>query len=119
MAVIRPDPLPLMPSGRRRQKTSLLDTQEEVTQMLPDDVITAAQNALALIFYLSMPIIAAATAVGLIIAIIQTLIQVQEQTVAFAAKLSAVVVILMVAGAGMSSAMQTYAKAAFNNIPNF
>ena len=56
--------------------------------MQPEDILYLGKSTVMMIFYLSMPIIVAATAVGLIIALIQTLIQLQEQTLAFAAKLA-------------------------------
>ena len=55
--------------------------------MEANEVLFIAKNAVLMVFYLSMPIIVGATVVGLIVALIQTLIQLQEQTVAYAAKL--------------------------------
>jgi len=69
----------------------------------PDEVMMMARNAIIMVFYLSMPLIIAATAVGLVVALVQTLIQLQEQTLAFAVKLVAVVLMLSLSLGWMSS----------------
>ncbi|WP_198139707.1 MULTISPECIES: EscS/YscS/HrcS family type III secretion system export apparatus protein [Chelativorans] len=84
--------------------------------MSPDDVMMMARNAIVLVFYLSMPLIIAATVVGLMVAIVQTLIQLQEQTVAFAAKLTAVVLILSFSIGGMSSHLLSLFEQVMNEI---
>ena len=71
--------------------------------MSPDEVMMMARNAIIMVFYLSMPLIIAATAVGLVVALVQTLIQLQEQTLAFAVKLVAVVLMLSLSLGWMSS----------------
>lgn len=81
-----------------------------------DSIMVMTQNALAMVFYLSMPIILAATVIGLLVAVVQTLIQVQEQTVAFAAKLTAVIVLLLVMGPTMAASLRAYAELAFSHI---
>jgi type III secretion HrpO family protein len=71
--------------------------------MQPDDILYLGKSTVMIVFYLSMPIIGAATAVGLVIALIQTLIQLQEQTLAFAAKLTVVVMIFFMIGDWMAA----------------
>lgn len=70
--------------------------------MSPDEVILMTRNTVIIMLYLSMPAIIAATVVGFIIALFQTLIQVQEQTVTFTAKLAAVIVTIMILGEWMA-----------------
>ncbi|WP_173932914.1 flagellar biosynthetic protein FliQ [Chelativorans sp. Marseille-P2723] len=84
--------------------------------MFPDEVLMMARNAIVMVFYLSMPIIIAATVVGLVVALIQTLIQVQEQTVAFAAKLAAVVLMLSISIGWMSSYLLGFLNQAMDKI---
>lgn len=72
------------------------------------DVLYFGKSSILLVFHLSMPIILAATVVGLLIALLQTLIQLQEQTLAFACKLTAVVVVFMVSGAWMSAELMQF-----------
>lgn len=84
--------------------------------MSPDEVMMMARNAITIVFYLSMPLIAAATVVGLIVALFQTLIQLQEQTLAFAAKLTAVVAMLSLSVGWMSSHLMSFLKQALDQI---
>lgn len=84
--------------------------------MLPDDVMMMAREAIVLVFYLSMPLIVAATVVGLVVAVVQTLIQLQEQTLAFAAKLTAVVLIVSLSIGGMSSHLLSFLERVMNEI---
>lgn len=84
--------------------------------MQPDDVIYMGKTTVMLIFYLSMPVIGAATAVGLIIALVQTLIQLQEQTLAFAAKLTVIVVIFFILGDWMALEMLNFQDQIFTRI---
>ncbi|WP_067584951.1 type III secretion system export apparatus subunit SctS [Endozoicomonas ascidiicola] len=55
-------------------------------------ILTFTAQSLWLTLILSMPPIIAATAIGLIISLIQALTQIQEQTLPFAFKLIAVVI---------------------------
>jgi Type III secretory pathway, component EscS len=82
----------------------------------PDEVMMMARNAIIMVFYLSMPLIVVATVVGLIVAVLQTLIQLQEQTLAFAAKLAAVVMMLSLTVGWMSSHLLSFLKQALGRI---
>lgn len=76
--------------------------------MTGDTVLYFGKSTIMLIMYLSLPIIGAVTAVGLIIALLQTLIQLQEQTLAFAAKLITVIFVLVMSGAWMTNEMMLF-----------
>lgn len=84
--------------------------------MQPDDILYLGKATVMMIFYISMPVIGAATAVGLIIALIQTLIQLQEQTLAFAAKLAAVVLVFFMIGDWMSIELAKFQEQIFTRI---
>ncbi|QPC44324.1 flagellar biosynthetic protein FliQ [Kaustia mangrovi] len=84
--------------------------------MSGDEIMVMAHNTIVMVFYLSMPLIIAATAVGLIVALIQTLIQLQEQTLAFAAKLTAIVLMLSMSIGWMSSYLMTFFKEVMGKI---
>ncbi|MGB1272005.1 MAG: type III secretion system export apparatus subunit SctS [Endozoicomonas sp.] len=60
--------------------------------MADPHVLTLTAQALMLTLLLSMPPIIAASAVGLLISLIQALTQIQEQTLPFAFKLIAVII---------------------------
>jgi type III secretion protein S len=76
--------------------------------MSHEEVMFMALNTVVIIFYLSMPIIGAVTVVGLTIALLQTLIQLQEQTLAFAAKLTTVIIMLAISGGWMANQLLTF-----------
>ena len=71
-------------------------------------VIYNAKLAIALIFYLSMPMLLTATIVGLIIALLQAATQLQEQVLGFVAKLTVMVVTLVVMADWISSEMTAF-----------
>jgi len=76
--------------------------------MPPSEVLYLGKSAILLVFYLSMPIIAAATAVGLIVALLQTMIQLQEQTLGFAAKLVTVIAMIAITSSWMSAELMRF-----------
>ncbi|WP_420963869.1 type III secretion system export apparatus subunit SctS [Brucella sp. IR073] len=84
--------------------------------MLPDEVLYTAKNAVLLIFYFSMPSIVVAAAVGLVVALVQTLVQLQEQTLAFALKLVAVMAVLAVTGPWMTGHLFIFLDQIFDRI---
>ncbi len=57
-------------------------------------ILDMAAHALLLVLYLSMPPIIAAAGVGTLVALLQALTQIQEQTLSFAIKLFVVVVVI-------------------------
>ncbi|RCS21565.1 EscS/YscS/HrcS family type III secretion system export apparatus protein [Phyllobacterium salinisoli] len=84
--------------------------------MSPEETLYAGKNAVVLIFYLSMPTIAVAASVGLVVALIQTLIQLQEQTLAFALKLMAVMAVLALTGSWMANHLFVFLDQIFARI---
>ncbi len=66
---------------------------------------------------LSGPPLLAATATGIIIALVQTLIQLQEQTLPVAVKLITVAVILMVMGFKLTMPLYTLSERIFADFP--
>lgn len=74
-----------------------------------------AISALKLTLVLSMPTVLVATAVGLIVSLVQALTQVQEQTLPFAMKLIGVSLVL-VATAGWFEELNRYTINVFDKI---
>ena len=72
------------------------------------ETLYLAKVTIYLVLKLSLPPIIAATSVGLIVALLQTLIQLQEQTLAFAVKLVAVVMVFFVTGPWMSEQLVNF-----------
>lgn len=76
--------------------------------MTSDEVLFTASTAVQLIFSLSIPIIMIVTMVGLIVALLQTVIQLQEQTLGFGVKLTTVVFMLFVMGQSMAQQLLSF-----------
>lgn len=74
------------------------------------DILYFGKTTVMLVFYLSMPAIGAATLVGLLVAMMQTLIQLQEQTLAFAVKLTTVVAVFFLSGGWMTAQMLSFTE---------
>ncbi|GLS30838.1 type III secretion protein S [Mesorhizobium albiziae] len=75
-----------------------------------------AVDALKLTLVLSMPTIVVATAVGLVVSVLQALTQVQEQTLPFAVKLICVSLVLMATASWFSGEMYRYTLNIFDKI---
>ncbi len=86
--------------------------------MLDPDVIGLTAQALLLTLLLSMPPIIAASAVGLLISLIQALTQIQEQTLPFAFKLIAVIISILLTARWMGIEIYNYSLAIMNQIPD-
>ena len=66
------------------------------------------QKAMYLVMALSLPPILVGTAAGLIVAIVQALTQVQEQTLGFTVKLLAIIGMLILTAPWVGGEMYTY-----------
>lgn len=80
------------------------------------DIISHASRALVLILVLSLPPIIVAAVVGTLVALIQALTQIQEQTISFAIKLVAIIVATFVTMGWMGTELLGYASQAFHGI---
>ena len=74
------------------------------------------QRALILILELSMPVVIVATAVGLIIGLLQTLTSIQDQTLPHAVKLAAVTLVVIALGAALSARLLAFTNDVFSRI---
>ncbi|AJC82218.1 type III secretion system export apparatus subunit SctS [Rhizobium etli] len=73
-------------------------------------------DALKLTLVLSMPTIVIATAVGLVVSVMEALTQVQEQTLPFAVKLICVSLVLLATGSWVSAELYQYTLNIFEEI---
>lgn len=80
--------------GRRLGKTDPRPVIQLSVLMMDQQLLFCTGRMLWLIFILSLPAILAATIVGVLVAIIQAITQIQEQTLGFLCKLTAVVITL-------------------------
>jgi type III secretion protein S len=81
------------------------------------EIIRLTQDALWLVLALSAPLILVATVFGLLIAIIQAATQLQEQTVAFAVKLVAVSVTLLLTSGLIGQSLYQFTLRIFHHFP--
>ncbi|WP_298966493.1 flagellar biosynthetic protein FliQ [uncultured Roseibium sp.] len=79
-------------------------------------IVFNAKIAIALIFYLSMPMLLMATAVGLIIALFQAATQLQEQVLGFVAKLTAMLITMAIMADWISSEMMKFMQSIFDQV---
>ena len=82
---------------------------DQATSLFEGMLWTAAQ--------LAAPILLTALVVGLVISIFQVVTQIQEMTLTFVPKIIAVVMIMMVLGQWMLTALVNYASALYLSIP--
>jgi len=81
--------------------------------MPPALLLDAARDALLLALTLSLPVVAVAALVGLVVAAFQAAVQIQDATVAHLPRLLAVVAALVVLGPWMGREMAAFAERVF------
>ena len=80
------------------------------------EVVNHAANALMLVLVLSLPPILVAALVGVLVGLFQALTQIQEQTISFAVKLSAIIMVIFVAMGWLGAELLGYAANSFDRI---
>ncbi|MAM87969.1 type III secretion system export apparatus subunit SctS [Allohahella sp. A8] len=81
------------------------------------DVIRLTQEALWLILLLSAPSIIAASVFGLLVAFLQSITQLQEQTIAFAVKLAVIGATLFLTAGLMAENLLQFTDQIFRDFP--
>lgn len=79
---------------------------------------TFVKQALLLVLWLSLPAVLVASAVGLGIAFLQAITQVQDQTIAFGVKLLAVILAIALTSAWLGGELLNFADQLFASIQN-
>ncbi len=87
--------------------------------MSPNDAAGQLTEAMMLVMILSLPPILIATAVGVIVSVLQALTQVQEQTLPFAVKLIAVMVTIAAMASMLGGELLAFAVRLFSDFPKF
>jgi len=82
---------------------------------MTSDIVSVTMEALWLVLLLSAPPIIAASAVGLLVAIIQAATQLQEQTLQYTLKFFAVVITLFVTAGLLAGSLFTFTDTIFSN----
>jgi len=80
-------------------------------------VIHDAQSALFLVLAASLPILIVAAVVGLVVAAIQSSVQIQDQTLAHLPRLIAVIVALAILGPWIGHQVASFAVQMFTKVP--
>ncbi|MCW4460988.1 type III secretion system export apparatus subunit SctS [Sphingomonas sp. BT-65] len=84
---------------------------------MSSDIVSITMEALWLVLLLSAPPIIAASAVGLLVAIVQAATQLQEQTLQYTLKFFAVVITLFVTAGLLAGSLFTFTDNIFSNFP--
>lgn len=80
-------------------------------------IVHHAGTAVVLVLLLSLPPILVATVVGVIVSLVQALTQIQEQTLPFAIKLIAVVVVMVATAPWLGSQLSEYTIRIMDEFP--
>lgn len=82
-----------------------------------DQIIFLGQQAMMVMLNLSLPGIVAATTVGLLVAIVQTAMQLQEQTLSFLCKLVALIMTFLIMGSWFGAQLLNFLEQMFDQFP--
>jgi type III secretion protein S len=85
--------------------------------MQTHELVAWTQKALWLLMLTATPAVVVSALVGLLIAVVQAATQLQDQSIAQSAKLGAVALVLVVAGAWMSSEVYQFADEVLRGLP--
>lgn len=80
------------------------------------DLVQFATSMLLLTLVISLPPVGIAAVVGILVSIVQALTQIQEQTLSFAARMIAVVLVIYLGAAWYGSEIYNFALSIFNQI---
>ena len=83
------------------------------------DVINLMRGAVTEIISIIGPVLGLALVVGLVVAILQAVTSIQEQTLTFLPKLLVILLAIALLGGLMFTSLGEYTRALFNRIPDF
>ena len=83
------------------------------------EVISLMRGAVTQIISIIAPVLGLALIVGLIVAVLQAVTSIQEQTLTFLPKLLVILLIIALLGGMMFTSLSEYTVALFNRIPDF
>lgn len=86
--------------------------------MNPADALDIAQAAIWTVLVAASPAVISAMVVGLLIALLQALTQVQEMTLTFIPKIIAILLVMSLSAPFMGSVIFTFAEQTYARIPN-
>ena len=83
------------------------------------EVISLMRGAVTEIISIIAPVLGLALIVGLVVAILQAVTSIQEQTLTFLPKLLVILLVIALLGGFMFTSLSEYTIALFNRIPDF
>ena len=83
------------------------------------EVISLMRGAVTQIISIIAPVLGLALIVGLVVAILQAVTSIQEQTLTFLPKLLVILLVIALLGGFMFTSLGEYTIALFNRIPDF
>ena len=81
------------------------------------ELVTLMRGGVQQILMLATPVLGAALLVGLVVAILQAVTSIQEQTLTFVPKIFAILIVLALLGGWMFTSMREYTVHLFMQIP--
>ena len=82
-------------------------------------IISLMRGAVTQILSIIAPVLGLALIVGLVVAILQAVTSIQEQTLTFLPKLLVILLVIALLGGVMFTSLSEYTVALFNRIPDF
>lgn len=87
--------------------------------MTPEFVTSIARETIEVILIISLPVLIAGMAIGLLISVLQAVTQIQEMTLTFVPKIIVVFVVLLILSPWMMEVMVNYTSRIFTGIPEY
>lgn len=84
--------------------------------MTPEAATTLIANALQAAFFVAGPLLLVALVAGVVVGLVQTVLQVNEQSISFVVKVIAVTAVLVVAGPALGAKMLDYTRGSLQSI---
>ena len=86
--------------------------------MLTDQLIDVTRQTLMVMLMLSIPVLVAGLAIGLVVSVMQAVTQIQEQTLSFVPKIIGMVLVAIIAMPWMITKLMTFSAQMFGPMPS-
>lgn len=86
--------------------------------MLTDQLIDVTRQTLMVMLVLSIPVLVAGLAIGLVVSVMQAVTQIQEQTLSFVPKIIGMVLVAIIAMPWMITKLMTFSAQMFGPMPS-
>ena len=84
--------------------------------MTPLNILDITREALLLVLWVSLPVVAVATGTALVVSVLQTVTQIQDQSIGQSIRIIAVMVTIAVAAGWLGGAVLGFAERAFHTM---